>query len=301
MIATGMNGYINAQGFPRTGMLSIVIGAAVNLILDPILIFALDMGVEGAALATILSQIISAAWVLHFLPGKKAVVPLRREHITVNRQITKNILTLGTANFIAKGTTGLVQVVCNATLQNFGGDLYVGIMTVINSVREVVMLPVSGIFHGAQPVLSFNYGARAYQRVRSGINFTTVIGSAYTLIAWLLVFLFPRFWIGIFSDDVQMIETGIGMLRIYFFGFVFMALQFAGQTTFQSLGRARHAIFFSMLRKVIIVVPLTLLLPRLGFGVAGVFLAEPVSNVLGGTACYLTMRMTVYRRMGRTS
>ena len=236
-------------------------------------------------------------WVLRFLTGKKAIVPLQLKNITVNPDITKEIVKLGSSNFIMQGTNCLVQVVCNSTLQIFGGDLYVGVMTVANSVREIFMLPVSGIIGGAQPVISYNYGAKQYERVRSGIRFNTFIGSAYTLFAWLLIVLFPSFWFSIFSDDAQMLNIGIEALKIYFFGFVFMALQFAGQSTFQALGDAKHAIFFSLLRKAIIVVPLTLILPRLGFGVNGVFLAEPISNLFGGTAAYLTMRMTVYKKI----
>ena len=186
---------------------------------------------------------------------------------------------------------------CNTTLQSYGGDVYVGIMTVLNSVREIFMLPISGIVNGAQPVISFNYGAKDYDRVKSGIRFNTLIGFAYTMLAWAFVFIFPKFWFGIFSDDLQMIEMGIGALQIYFFGFVFMAFQFAGQSTFQALGDARHAITFSLLRKVVIVVPLTLILPMIGLGVNGVFLAEPISNAIGGMACYITMRMTVYRKL----
>lgn len=299
MITTGMNGYINAQGFPRIGMLSTVIGATINIILDPIFIFGLDKGVAGAALATIISQAVSAVWVLNFLFGKKAIIPLKLGNIKIHKGITKDIFKLGMANFIMQGTNCVVQIACNSTLQNYGGDVYVGIMTVANSVREIFSLPVSGIVNGAQPVISFNYGAKKYERVKSGVRFNTFIGTAYTFIAWVLVILFPRFWFGIFSDDLHMIDIGIKMLQIYFFGFVFMALQFAGQSTFQALGDARHSIFFSLLRKAIIVVPLTMLLPMLGFGVKGVFLAEPISNVLGGTACYLTMRLTVYRRLSK--
>ena len=299
MIATGLNGYINAQGFPRIGMLSIVIGAAANIALDPVFIFALGMGVKGAALATVISQGLSALWVLRFLTGQKAIIPLKRENMTLDGQVVRDIAKLGTANFIMQGTTCLVQIACNATLQQFGGDLYVGVMTVVNSVREIFLLPVNGITSGSQPVISYNYGARRYDRVLSGIRFNTLIGAGYTLVAWLLVLLLPRLWFGIFSDDPAMTEAGVEALRIYFFGFVCMALQFAGQSAFTALGDAPHAILFSLLRKAIIVVPLTLLLPRLGFGVKGVFLAEPVSNAVGGTACYLTMRLTQLRRIRR--
>ena len=297
MISTGMNGYINAQGFPRVGMYTTVLGAACNIVLDPIFIFGLNMGVSGAALATVISQAVSAVWVLCFLTGKKILIPLNRRNIGIQKDITKAICKLGTASFIMQGTNCLVQVTCNATLQTFGGDLYVGIMTVTNSVREIFSLPVMGITSGAQPVISYNYGAKEYQRVRSGIRFNTFIGTAYTMVAWLLVVIFPGFWFGIFLDDLSMLAPGIEAMKIYFFGFVFMAFQFAGQSTFQAVGDAKHAIFFSLLRKAIIVVPLTLLLPRLGFGVLGVFMAEPISNVIGGLASYITMHLTVYKRI----
>lgn len=297
MSATGLNGYINAQGFPKIGMLSVIIGAVSNIILDPIFIFGLNMGVSGAALATIISQAISAMWVLNFLFGKKAIVPLKLNNIRINKNRTMEIFKLGTSNFIMHGTNCLVQVACNSTLQTYGGDLYVGIMTVVNSVREIFILPINGIVSGSQPVISFNYGAKEYKRVKSGIRFNTLSGSVYTMAAWVLILLAPKFWFGIFSDDFTMMNAGIEMLKIYFFGFVFMALQFAGQSTFQALGDAKHAIFFSLLRKAIIVVPLALILPKVGFGVKGVFLAEPISNVIGGIACYATMRMTVYKKI----
>ena len=297
MLSTGLNGYINAQGFPKIGMCSIVIGAVVNIILDPIFIFVFDMGVAGAAFATVLSQACSAVWILRFLFGKKTAIPLRMQNIRIDKRITKEIFKLGMANFIMQGTNCAVQVACNSTLQSYGGDTYVGIMTVTNSIREIVMLPVFGIVNGAQPVISFNYGAKAYGRTKSAIRFNTVVGAAYTMVAWILILLFPRFWFGIFSDEAAMIEPGIAMLKIYFFGFVFMALQFAGQSVFQAVGDAKHAIFFSLLRKAIIVVPLTLLLPMIGFGVKGVFMAEPISNAVGGLACYLTMRLTIYRKL----
>ena len=297
MLATGLNSYINAQGFPKIGMCSIVIGAVTNIALDPVFIFGFEMGVAGAALATVLSQAVSALWVLRFLLRGQIPVPLKLRSIRADWQTTAQILRLGTANFIMQGTNCLVQVACNTTLQTFGGDLYVGIMTVTNSVREIFMLPVSGIVGGAQPVISYNYGARKFDRVRTGIRFNTWVGAVYTVAAWLLIVLLPRFWFGIFNDDPAMIGPGARVLKIYFFGFVFMALQLAGQSTFQALGDARHAIFFSLLRKAIIVVPLTLVLPRLGLGVDGVFWAEPISNLIGGMACYTTMRLSVYRKL----
>jgi putative MATE family efflux protein len=297
LVVLGMNPFITTQGFAKISMMTTVIGAVINIILDPIFIFGMDMGVAGAALATVISQAASAMWVLRFLLGKKILIPLQRKNITIRKDITRDICKLGTANFIMQGTNCLVQVACNTTLQTFGGDLYVGIMTVTNSVREIFSLPVSGVGNGAQPVISYNYGAKRYARVRAGIRFNTAVGAVYTMVAWLAILLFPRFWFGIFSDDPAMLQPGIEAMNIYFFGFVFMAFQFAGQTTFQALGDAKHAIFFSLLRKAIIVAPLTVLLPRLGFGVLGVFMAEPVSNVIGGLACYLTMRATAYKKI----
>lgn len=299
MLATGMNGFINAQGFPRIGMLTTMLGAILNLVLDPLFIFVFKMGVRGAAIATVISQVVSALWVLRFLTGKQALIPLRRDHMKIQIPLLKKILSLGIVGFIMKGTNSLVQIVCNATLQTYGGDLYVGIMTVVNSVREILYLPVSGITSGAQPVIGFNYGAKAYSRVRQGIKFMTIACTAYTAASWIAVLAATRFFVSIFSSDAAMLAAGPHALNIYFFGFVFMAFQSSGQASFQALGDAHHAVFFSLFRKVIIVVPLTLLFPRLGFGVDGVFMAEPVSNLLGGLACFITMYLTVYRRMGK--
>lgn len=297
MTSTGLNGYISAQGYPRIAMLSTVIGAVINIALDPVFIFLLKMGVAGAALATVISQVVSAVWVLRFLSKKDIPVPLKKANIRLNKQITPEICKLGASNFIMQGTNFAVQVVCNSTLARYGGDLYVGIMTVTNSVREIFVLPINGIISGAQPVISYNYGAKAHDRAKAGINFNTVLGVVYTALAWLLVLIFPDFFFNLFSDDPVLMSAGTQALKIYFFGFVFMALQFAGQSTFQALGDAKHAIFFSLLRKAFIVVPLTLILPAAGFGVSGVFLAEPISNVIGGIASYSTMRLTAYRKL----
>ena len=297
MLTTGLNGFINGQGFPKVGMMTTVIGAVLNLVLDPVFIFGFDMGVSGAALATILSQLVSAVWVLHFLTGKKAILHIRRKYLLWEPVLVKEMLTLGVPGFIMQGTNCLVQVVCNATLQSWGGDLYVGIMTILNSVREILTLPVMGIANGSQPVLGFNYGARQFKRVKEGIRFTALVGIGYTVFAWLFVMLCPRLLITVFSNDSVMIEPGTKSLYIYFFGFFCMAFQFAGQSVFQALGKAKQAIFFSLFRKVVIVVPLTLLLPYMGLGVDGVFWAEPISNAIGGIACFITMWFTLYRKL----
>ncbi len=297
MLSIGLNSFISSQGFPKIGMLTTVFGAVCNIVLDPVFIFTFRMGVAGAALATILSQVVSAFWVLAFLTGKKVPLRLKKERLNLQPRRTKAILLLGIPGFVMQGTNSLVSIVCNNQLQAYGGDLYVGIMTILNSVREMASLPVSGISHGAQPVLGYNFGAQKPERVRKGIRFMALLGTVYTALAWLLVMAIPRQFIGIFSEDALTIETGARMLNIYFFGFVFMAFQFAGQSTFQALGKAKQAVFFSLLRKAFIVVPLTLLLPALGFGVEGVFLAEPISNAIGGLACFLTMYRTLYKKI----
>lgn len=297
MLTGGMNGFINGQGFPKIGMLTTIIGAVLNLVLDPIFIFIFDMGVSGAALATIISQMISAIWVVRFLRGRKAILHIKKKNLSWEWSLIKEITALGISGFIMQATNCLVQIVCNATLQGWGGDLYVGVMTILNSVREILTLPVMGISNGAQPVLGFNYGAKEFQRVKEGIRFTSIVGTLYTFVAWILVMAFPYFLISIFSNDNSMMERGPEALNLYFFGFFFMSFQFSGQSVFQALGKAKNAVFFSLFRKVIIVVPLTLLLPVLGFGVNGVFLAEPISNAIGGLACFVTMWITVYRKL----
>lgn len=298
MLSLGMNSFINAQGFGKTGMFSVLIGAVANIILDPIFIFGFHMGVKGAALATVISQAMSAVWVIHFLTGSMVLIRLERRRMKVQPKLLKEIVGLGTSGFVMAVTNGIVQIVCNAVLAGFGGDIYVGVMTVLNSVREITHLPVTGITNGAQPVIGFNYGAGKYDRVKEAIRFMSVVCIVITLGAWILVDFFPEFFIKMFSSERALLEAGVPAMKVYFFGIFMMALQFAGQSTFVALGFSRHAVFFSIFRKVIIVVPLTLLLPYIGgLGVMGVFLAEPISNFVGGTACFMTMIVTVRKRL----
>lgn len=298
MLGLGMNFFINAQGFAKFGMVTVVIGAALNIVLDPIFIFLLDLGVKGAAIATVISQFASAAWVMRFLTSKKAIYRIRRRYLIPGRQITMQIVSLGLSGFIFSVTNSLVQIVCNITLFAWGGDIYVGVMTVLNSIRMVLQMPIDGIRSGAQPVLGFNYGAEKYGRVRAGIAFLTKISLGYTVLAWLVLMLFPHGFIHMFNSEPEMISAGVPAMSIYFFGFFMMAFQSAGQTTFVSLGKGGYATFFSLFRKAILVVPLTIWLPHVGnLGVNGVFYAELISNFVGGSACYATMMMTVWRRL----
>ncbi len=295
MIGLGMNSFINSQGFGTMGMVTVLLGAVVNIILDPIFIFVLGMGVKGAALATILSQFFSALWTVGFLTGKKTILKLKISCFHLKGHRVKNIIALGMSGFTMSITNSLVQIMYNASLQRCGGDLYVGVMTVINSIREVISMPVSGVTNGAQPVMGFNYGAGEYKRVKQGIIFTSVAAIAYTTAMWGLVHGFPEFFIRIFNQEEELLRAGVPAMRIYYFGFFFMSLQFAGQSVFVALGKAKRAVFFSIFRKVVIVIPLIIFLPGLmGNGTEGIFMAEPVSNLIGGGACFLTMLATVW-------
>ncbi len=298
MISLGMNPFINAQGFGRIGMMTVLLGAAVNLALDPVLIFALHMGARGAALATVFAQALSAAWVLRFLTGRRAIVRLRREDLRLDRSRTGKIVSLGLSGFFVNMTNSLVQVVCNATLQRCGGDLYVGVMTIINSLREVFIMPVQGLTNGAQPVAGYNYGARLYSRVRRSVRFSVGVTVAYSALFWAAAMLCPGALIRIFESGPAVLEAGVPAMRIYFAMFLFMSLQIAGQGVFVSLGKSRQAVFFSLLRKAAVNAPLTVLL-AMRMGASGVFLAEAVSQLVGGLACFTTMYVTVYRPLER--
>jgi len=295
MVGLGMNNFINSQGFGHIGMMTVLLGAVVNIVLDPLFIFVCGWGVRGAALATVISQALSALWVLKFLTGEHAIYRLNFQKMKLKLSLVREIVMLGLSSFIMAFTNGAVQVACNATLQTYGGDLYVGIMTVLNSVREVLSLPALGLTSGAQPVIGFNYGAGEYRRVRQGIRFMSVICIGYTVLAWVCTMLFPQAFIHLFNSEPELLEKGVPALNLYFFGFFMMSLQFSGQSSFVALGKSKQAIFFSLFRKVIIVIPLTLFLPAcFGLGVDGVFLAEPISNFIGGLACFGTMLLTLW-------
>ena len=299
-LALGLNAFINAQGYAKTGMYTVLIGAICNIILDPILMFVFHMGVRGAALATILSQMLSALWILAFLTGRRTILKLRPSAMKLDAGRLLRIVGLGMSGFTMSITNSLVQIMYNSMLQKFGGDLYVGIMTVINSVREVISMPVNGLTNSAQPVLGYNYGAREYKRVQKAIVFMSVVCILYTVVAWGFVDWFPAFFIRIFNREGDMVEAGIPAIRMYFFGFFMMSLQFAGQSVFVGLGKSRNAVFFSIFRKVIIVIPLIIILPTVfGMGTQGILMAEPISNFIGGGACFGTMLLTVWPELKR--
>lgn len=293
MLSSGMNLFVNAQGFGTTGMLTVCIGAVLNIVLDPFFIFYLHMDVEGAAIATVISQLAGCLWVLSFLMSKKTPFPLKRADMKLSdKRMIGQIVGLGASGFIMCVTNSLSQIACNATLAVWGGDLYVGAMTILNSVREIFNLAANGVTEGAKPVLGYNFGAGEYKRVKKGIAITCSIVLGYMFFAWLLVHFFPGVFVGIFTSDQALAEVAVSSLEIFFAGFFMMGFMFCGQSTFVGLGFPKQAIFFSLLRKVVIVVPLTIILPNF-MGVNGVFWAEPISNYIGGCASFITMLLIV--------
>lgn len=296
MIATGMNPFINAQGYATTGMISVVIGAIANIVLDPLFIFMLNLGIRGAAIATVLSQCLSAGFVLYFL-SKKAEYKVRllyKEEIRTCGKDAKNIVSLGTAGFVMQLTNSLVSICCNNVLSATGGDVYVSVMTIISSVRQMIETPIWSISEGSSPVISYNYDAKRPKKVIEAWITMSVLALIYSLIAWSVILFAPKFLIGIFSSDKSLMIDTVPAMKLYFSAFIFMLFQYTGQTMFKSLNKKKQAIFFSILRKVIIVVPMTYMFPYVfHMGSNGVFMAEPVSNVIGGSLCFIVMLLTV--------
>ena len=295
MIGLGLNPFINAQDFPKFGMISVAAGAVFNLVLDPIFIFVLGWGIVGAAVSNIIGQAATCVWVLWFLCGKRADCRLEFKYMRLSGKRVFDICSLGITGFIMSATNSIVGVANNAMLQAWGGDMYVGIMTVISSVREVTTMPLSGMVNGAQPVLSYNLGAKEYGRLRKGITFAIVAPMVYNVVTWGALMLIPGVFVGLFNARGDLLAGGIPAVRIYFSCWIFMGLQMSAQPVFVALRRTKTAVFFSLLRKVILVVPLVLLLPGLGFGVHGVFWAEAISALVGGTLAMITMYVTVLR------
>lgn len=302
MLALGLNPYINAQGYSTTGMISVAIGAVLNFILDPLFIFVFGLGVKGAAVATVISQCFSAMFTIYFLTHKSELKMrfLKKNELAECAGYAKNIISLGTAGFIMQVTNSLVTICCNNVLAVTGGDIYISVMTIVSSVRQLVDTPIHAINEGSSPVISYNYGAGKPTRIRKAIMVLGIMTLAYTAVMWSIIIFAPGSLISIFSSDSSLLSDAIVALKQYFAAFIFMNLQYIGQTVFKSLNKKKHAIFFSLLRKVIIVVPLTYIMPyTFNMGTAGVFLAEPVSNVIGGSICFITMLCTVLPELKR--
>lgn len=295
MLTLGLNTIINAQGFTWDGMVTVGIGALCNIVLDPIFIFVLGLGVAGAAIATVISQVVSCLWVFRFLLGKKNLIRLRRQYLRPSWPLLGKICALGVSSFIMQITESAISAVFNASLFRYGGDIYVTTMTVATSISQIYTMIIQGFGQGAQPVTGYNYGAGAYSRVRQCYRFLTGACLTYAVVAWGLIQLFMPQIISVFNSDPDLLATAVPMLRIFFLLTFLFALQTASQNTFVALGEAKKATFFALLRKVFLLIPLILLMPRLGFGVAGIFAAEPIADTISAAACFLTFLFTSYR------
>ena len=260
-------------------MATVLIGAICNIVLDPIFIFLLGMGVKGAALATIISQTVSAVWVIVFLNGKKAALRIRRKFLAFICPDTGRVLALGLSPFIMQSTESLIQICFNITLKQFGTDLDIGAMVILTSVMQMVLMPLTGVTQGAQPIIGYNYGAKNYVRVKSTIKYMVAICCSYAVVVWAICIFFPRIPCSIFSGDERLVPLAAGYMKTFCFGILLFGLQIAFQNSFVALGNAKYSIFLALLRKIVLLIPLTLILPRVGFGVYGVFLSEPIADI----------------------
>lgn len=280
-LTLGMNAFISAQGFSRISMLTVVIGAVTNIVLDPILIFLFDLGVQGAALATVLSQAVSAVWVIRFLIGKQTIIRLRRKCFKIEKAVLLPAMALGIAPFIMQSTESLLILCFNSSLLQYGGDVAVGTMTILSSVMQFAMMPLIGFTQGSQPIISYNYGAGNIQRIRQGFRLLLISCLTYATLLWFLVMLFPQLFAAVFTSDPELMEMTIWGLRVYMFGSLLMGAQLACQQTFIALGNAKTSAFLAMFRKLIVLIPLIYILPSFFENkVLAVFLAEPIADIL---------------------
>ncbi|MFQ8832934.1 MAG: MATE family efflux transporter [Ruthenibacterium lactatiformans] len=288
------NTFISAQGHATVAMLSVLIGAVINIVLDPVFIFVFGMGVSGAALATILSQAVSAAWVLRFLFSAKSGIRIRRGNMKFEKRVVGKVIGLGIAPFIMQSTESLVNITLNAGLQRYGGDLYVGSMTIMQSVMQMLVMPIQGITQGAQPIMSYNYGAKNYSRVRKTFSLLLKVMLLVTVSGFALAALLPGVLARMFTQDAELIEIVKKMMPIFFGGIWAFGAQMACQTTFMALGQAKISLFLALLRKVVLLVPLALLLPVvMGGNVLGIYIAEPVADVI---ASFTTLSLFLIKR-----
>ncbi len=284
-LTMGLNTFITAQGQSRIAMLSVVIGAVLNIILDPVFIFALNMGVRGAALATILSQAVSAVWVITFLTHKNTALRLKWVRLKPQWHILGSIAALGVSPFIMQATESLISIVMNKGLYVYGGDIYVGSLTVLQSVMQLIWLPMNGFMQGVQPIMSYNYGAGDVHRVRDTFRRSLIICVISAFVLTLSAILLPGMYARVFTEDAALIALVEEALPIFIFGMLFIGVQNACQSTFMALGQARLSLFIALLRKVILLVPLAILLPRFTGEVMSIYFAEPISDTISVIVC----------------
>lgn len=281
MFSLGLNMFITTQGFTKISMATVLIGAVCNIVLDPIFIFGFKMGVQGAALATIISQAVSAVWVLCFLIGKQTKLKIRKENLLPNAKILLPVLALGISPFIMNSTEAVINIAFNSSLQKYGGDIAVGAMTICTTVFQMAWVPAQGIGQGAQPIISYNYGAKNADRVKQAFKAFLIICFTYVFVFGALIELFPQFFIGIFNDNPDLVDTATWTIRLYGCAMTFFGIQMAVQQTFIALGKAKASLFIACLRKVFLLVPLIYILPNFFENkVLAVFLAEPVSDAI---------------------
>lgn len=284
LIVMGMNPFITTQGFAKISMLTTVIGAVINIILDPIFIFVFDMGVKGAALATVLSQAVGALWILKFLTGEKTLLKLKKENMRLNLKIFGPCLALGISTFVMLSTESLLSISFTTSLSRFGGDLAVGAMTIITSVSQLVTMPLQGICQGGQPIISFNYGAGNTDRVKKAFFTQFGICVSFTTFFWLLLMFVPQVFAAIFTTDTALVEYTTWALRIYMAGIFSLGFQISCQQSFMALGQAKISLLLACLRKIILLIPLIFVLPFFFENkVFAVFLAEPISDIIAAT------------------
>jgi len=281
-LTLGMNVFITAQGFAQTGMLSVLIGAVSNIVLDPIFIFGFNMDVQGAALATIISQALSCIWVVSFLFGKKTILKIRKENMCLSASVIFPCLALGTSTFIMQASESVISICFNSSLQKFGGDIAVGAMTILTSVMQFAMLPLQGLGQGAQPIISYNYGAGSARRVKDAFKLLLKISLGYALFLWTMVMILPGGFVRMFTSDLKLIEFTKTALRVYLAALFMMGIQMACQMTFNSLGRAVESIIVAIMRKFVLLLPLIFVLPQIfkSDQTMAVYLAEPIADFL---------------------
>ncbi len=281
-LTLGMNAFITAQGFAKTGMLSVLIGAVSNIVLDPIFIFGFNMDVQGAALATIISQSLSCVWVVSFLFGKKTILKIRKENMRLSASVILPCLALGTSTFIMQASESVISICFNSSLQKFGGDIAVGAMTILTSVMQFAMLPLQGLGQGAQPIISYNYGAGSARRVKDAFKLLLKISLGYALFLWAMVMVLPGGFVRMFTSDLKLIAFTKTALRVYLAALFMMGIQMACQMTFNSLGRAVESIIVAIMRKFVLLLPLIFVLPQIfkSDQTMAVYLAEPIADFL---------------------
>ena len=297
-ISLGMNMFITSQGFAKTSMFTVVIGAALNIALDPVFIFVFDLGVRGAAIATVLSQAVSAVWVMLFLTGRRTTLKIRARCMVLRWKVLLPVLALGVSPFIMQSTESLLSVVLNTSLLKYGGDVAVGAYTVIASIMQVINLPLQGLTQGAQPITSFNYGAGNMDRVRKSVRLLLTCCLTYSCLFWLCMMLIPQVFIGIFSSDPELMDTAVWAARIFLFGCFAFGAQTGFQQSFLALGQAKVSLLLALLRKIVLLIPLIYLLP-LFFPdkLFGVFVAEPIADILAASTTTLSFLVFAKKKL----